>query len=224
LHQPKSGHSVSKSYVAYTLRDHQLELLRMRREIRSRKPANYPKNRAWAMDLTSVDQKPILGILDQGTRVRVALELLSTRRSIDILIVLLIAIRDFGNPKTVKTDNERIFCSWLFRVECCRRPLHLAPSSVHLLPRTFFRFPQGLRWRLEATSTQTAEPPRREGRILPVAPSSSQEPSKVSDCSRTSVAARMTVDATVNSLRRAGEILPAGTFPQRVKTARACFM
>ena len=64
--------------------------------------------------MTFVDnRRPILGVVDHGTRACVALRELRTKGSIAILRALLDAIERFGMPKTIRTDNEVVFCSRL---------------------------------------------------------------------------------------------------------------
>lgn len=73
----------------------------------------------WALDLTYVsaaDQKrPIFGFVDHGTRACLVLRTLTTKSSIVLLRALLDVMERFGKPKTLRTDNEPIFTSRLFR-------------------------------------------------------------------------------------------------------------
>jgi len=75
-----------------------------------------PKNLIWGLDLTFVDQQPILGLIDHGTRACLSLTALRTKATIDILRAVLGAIEQFGKPKAIRTDNESMFTSRLFRL------------------------------------------------------------------------------------------------------------
>ena len=58
----------------------------------------------------------MLGIIDHGSRACLALRELSTRHSVDILRILFEIVAAHGVPKQLRTDNESIFTSWIFRV------------------------------------------------------------------------------------------------------------
>jgi len=78
-----------------------------------------PKNRIWGLDLTFVSQhgqqRTILGIVDHGTRACLALRNVPSKASIEILRALLNVIECFGKPKAIRTDNDAVFTSKLFR-------------------------------------------------------------------------------------------------------------
>jgi putative transposase len=111
--------TVGKSFVANVVPESQHEILIARRRIRSRKPRAMPPNLAWALDLTFLPEgeKPpaVLGIVDHGTRLCVAMCHLERRTSIAVLRVLLDAIEHLGRPRVLRTDNEALFTSRLFR-------------------------------------------------------------------------------------------------------------
>jgi putative transposase len=107
------GETVGKTYVAYTLKRHALEILRLRTRIKNRPRRQGPRALTFAMDITFVDQLPILGILDHGTRGLLAVRLLQRRSTVAILRALLDVIEEFGQPKFLRTDNERGFTSYL---------------------------------------------------------------------------------------------------------------
>lgn len=110
---------VSKSWVAVLLRDEKYRVEVVRKQIRSRRPPILPRNRIWALDLTFVPMgtgtKIALGIIDHGTRACIALQLLPSKHSWVILRELANAVRRYGRPATVRTDNEVVFTSRLFR-------------------------------------------------------------------------------------------------------------
>lgn len=113
--------SVSKSYVAYTLRHRQYEIAAARRKIRSRSATTGPVNRTWALDLTGKqdihgNQHAILGLIDHGSRRLLELGSLPNKSAWTLLGHLLLAIGRYGRPQALRSDNERIFTNRLFRV------------------------------------------------------------------------------------------------------------
>jgi transposase InsO family protein len=116
----QQGMSVSRSYAAYTVRNHLYEILRYRRAMRQRKPGRSQPNRSWAIDLTGKQDASgkihaILGILDQGTRRILCLSATPSKCSWSLLGYIFLAIGRFDKPKSLRTDNESVFKSRLFR-------------------------------------------------------------------------------------------------------------
>lgn len=112
--------SVSRSYVAYTIRKHQYDILQYRRAVKHRKPRRFQSNLSWAMDLTGKQDASgkvhsILGILDQGTRRVLCLCSVSSKCSWSLLGYLFLAVGRYGKPRSLKSDNEAVFKSILFR-------------------------------------------------------------------------------------------------------------
>ena len=121
LHAARHRTTVSKSWVAVTVRKHRLEIEERRREWKRRTPRPMPINRVLGMDLTGkMDSAgvvhPILAIVDHGSRLAVSLRALPDKATIAILRALLDAIEQFGKPRSVRTDNEAVFTSRLFRL------------------------------------------------------------------------------------------------------------
>ena len=58
----------------------------------------------------------MLGILDHGTRASLSLAALVRKTSFTLLGHLFLAIGTFGKPQTVRTDNEAVLTSTLFRL------------------------------------------------------------------------------------------------------------
>jgi len=119
-HHVATGFSVSKSYVATILRNHQSEILNLRKVWRRKTPRRMSKNRIWGVDLTGVMNSEntvtnIFGIIDHGTRKCISLKSLQNKASITLLKILIEAMERNGKPKAVRTDNESIFTSRLFR-------------------------------------------------------------------------------------------------------------
>ncbi len=120
LHAARHATTVSKTWVADTVRKRRLEIEERRREWKRRVPPAMATNRVWGIDLTGKadfagEVHPVLGILDHGSRFAVALRALPDKGSIAILRALLDAIERYGKPRAVRTDNEAVFTSRLFR-------------------------------------------------------------------------------------------------------------
>lgn len=121
IHVEKSGMTVSKSYCANQIKKHQYDIQVLRRQIKHKKPKPIANNIIWAMDLTTVtasdkNQHKVFGIIDHGSRSCLSLQHLSTVTSLTLLQILLNTIKLYGKPKSIRTDNERIFTSKLFRL------------------------------------------------------------------------------------------------------------
>lgn len=111
--------TVGKTYVADTLRKYHYEVALLRRKIQNAKPKAVPKNLIWAMDLTgkaTLDGKTsmILAILEHGSRAVLALEAVRSKSSWVMVSNLVTAIRRYGKPGIIRTDNEAIFTSRVF--------------------------------------------------------------------------------------------------------------
>ena len=120
IHVEISGMTVSKSYCANQIKKHLYEIQVIRRKLKRKKPTSLAKNIVWGTDITTVTdankyQNKIIGIIDHGSRNCLSLQHLPTTTSITILGALLNAIELYGKPKCLRTDNERIFTSRLFR-------------------------------------------------------------------------------------------------------------
>lgn len=76
-------------------------------------------------------QQPLLGILDHGNRRMLTLRALGDRSPIIILRLLLDAIEHYGKPKSVRTDNEAIFTSWVFAFALQWLGIHHQRTQLH---------------------------------------------------------------------------------------------
>ena len=115
-----TGVSVGKTYVSGVIRAHWYEIMVMRREIKHRQPKPTLLNLVWAMDLTGKgdtnnQNHGIIALLDHGSRANLCLQALQDKTSITLLRCLLDAIEFYGKPKFLRTDNEAVFTSRLFR-------------------------------------------------------------------------------------------------------------
>ena len=117
------GHraSVRKSWVAQILSAHAGEIAQMRRERKRRKAFFIPVAHTWALDLTLL-QSPyghtftVLGIIDAGSRKLLHLDLSPGKCAFALLGHLFIAISRHGLPAVIRTDNEAMFASAIWRV------------------------------------------------------------------------------------------------------------
>lgn len=113
--------TVGKSYVADMIRNHRYEIEVLRRQIKNVKPRALPRNLVWAMDLTGKTDitgrtHVLLGLLECGSRVALVLAALAEKSSWALLGHLFLAIDRYGKPRMIKTDNEAVFTSKVFRL------------------------------------------------------------------------------------------------------------
>jgi putative transposase len=111
---------VGKTYVSDVIRKHRYEIRVLRKKLKHRRPRPMPLNRVWAMDLTGKQDScgqmhNILGIVEHGSRASLSLKALGDKTSITLLRHLLDAVERYGKPKFLRTDNEAVFTSRLFR-------------------------------------------------------------------------------------------------------------
>jgi len=112
--------TVSKSWVHETIKKHQYEILILRKKLKNKKPRPTHINRIWAMDLTgkhdlSKNNLQILGIVDHGSRANLYLNAIQSKASIHLLKIILDTVEKHGRPEAIRTDNECVFTSKLFR-------------------------------------------------------------------------------------------------------------
>lgn len=112
--------TVSKSTVAHIVKHHQYQLECLIREIRNKQPHPAKVNATWGLDLTFKSDNcaklhSIFGIIDHGSRLVVCLTTLINKRSWTLLGHLCLAIGCYGKPSALRTDNEIIFNSFVFR-------------------------------------------------------------------------------------------------------------
>ena len=128
--------SVSKSHVATLIKKHQYEILEARRKIKQRVPPATPANYCWQMDLTGKQDvvggtHNILGIIDAGTRACLVMKAVQTKATIVLLRILLNAIEQHGKPANIRTDNEAVFASRLFRLAMRLLNIRHETSELH---------------------------------------------------------------------------------------------
>lgn len=113
--------TVGKSYVACTLKKHHYLILEARRKLKHRVPRRIPRNRVWGCDLlTKTDRhgQPhlALAILDHASRACLRLQRLSDKSSWTVLHELVHAVKRYGRPQFLRTDNEAVLVSRVFRL------------------------------------------------------------------------------------------------------------
>lgn len=111
---------VSKTYVADTCRKHQYRILEARRKLKHRIPRPISRNRVWGCDLlvkTDRNGQPhlALAILDHASRACLRLQWLSEKSSWTLLQELIQTVKQYGRPQFVRTDNDAVLVSRLFR-------------------------------------------------------------------------------------------------------------
>lgn len=113
--------TLGKTFVAEAIRAHCHEILALRRQIRNARPRRLPRNLVRAADLTgktTLDARThaILAILEHASRAVLRLEALESKSSWALIARLACAIRRYGKPHALRTDNERVFTSRTFRL------------------------------------------------------------------------------------------------------------
>jgi putative transposase len=121
LHAVRRAMTVSKSFVSYTLRNHRYEIEILRRQLKHHPPRPVAKNHTWAIDMTGKGDTvgtvhTILGIEDHGSRALLTLQLLTHRNAWSLLGHVFLAIGQFGKPRVLRSDNDAVFRSRVFRM------------------------------------------------------------------------------------------------------------
>jgi transposase InsO family protein len=113
--------TVGKTFVSQVVRDHQYEIQVVRRKIRRAKPRPVPRNLIWGLDLTGKTDTEgkthsLLGIVEHRSRAALDLRALRDKTTVTLLRSLLDVIERYGTPKILRTDNEAVFTSLVFRL------------------------------------------------------------------------------------------------------------
>lgn len=112
--------TVCKTYVVDTCRKQQYQILHARRTLKHRVPRPMSCNRIWGCDLlVKTDQHGhphlALAILDHASRACLRLQRLSDKSSWRLLQELVQAVKQYGRPQFLRTDNEAVLVSRWFR-------------------------------------------------------------------------------------------------------------
>ena len=65
--------TVSKSYVYNIIKANNYEIIKQRKELKNRVPKPIPKNLIWSMDLSTIKEQQIFGLIDNGSRALISL-------------------------------------------------------------------------------------------------------------------------------------------------------
>jgi putative transposase len=110
--------SVSKSFVSALIRAQRYAAVQesQRTYVAKREPIQT----TWGMDLTGLplvdgSSVAVFGVIDHGSRAILSLSPVVRRNSLVLLGKLLIAMGSYGLPRSVRTDNEAVFKSWVFK-------------------------------------------------------------------------------------------------------------
>lgn len=107
--------TVGKTFVATAIRNHLYEIQVVRRDIKSKPAHNIPFNKVWGIDLTFINEQPILGIVEHHSRKCLSLKSLKNKSSITILRGLLNILEHHPKPTFIRSDNEICFNSKLIK-------------------------------------------------------------------------------------------------------------
>ena len=112
--------TVSKTYVADMCRQHQYLIYEARRKLKHRIPRPIPRNRIWGCDLlTKTDRRGqphlALAIVDHASRACLRLQQVPDKSSMRLLQELVQAVKQYGRPQYLRTDNESVLTSRWFR-------------------------------------------------------------------------------------------------------------
>ncbi|MBA5689968.1 integrase core domain-containing protein [Rugamonas apoptosis] len=112
--------TVGKTWVAQVVCAHRYEIADLRRRYKRRVPPPVRSNATWGLDYTGKTDTtntvyPVIGIIDHGSRLALALRPLRQRTAVATLKALLLTVETFGTPGTIRTDNDAVFTSRLFR-------------------------------------------------------------------------------------------------------------
>lgn len=117
--------TVGKTYVACTFQKHHSLIMEARRKLKHRRPRPIPRNRIWGCDLlTKTDRQGqphlALAILDHASRACLRLQRLPDKSSWTLLKHLIEAVKRYGRPQFLRTDNEAVLVSRVFRLGLAR--------------------------------------------------------------------------------------------------------
>ena len=108
--------TVSKSHVYNVVKENSYEIIKQRKKFKNKIPRKIENNRIWSIDLTTIKEQQILGVIDGGSRALLKLQYLKNKSTINIIRVLLNAIELYGKPKIIRSDNESVFTSKLMNM------------------------------------------------------------------------------------------------------------
>ena len=128
--------TVGKTYVSNIIRQYYYEIQILRKHIKNAKPQSIPKNLVWALDLTGKttlggQTRMIIGIIEHASRAALTLEALHRKSSWTLVSKLVAAIKRYGKPKVIRTDNEVIFTSRAFKLALSLLGIRHQKTNLH---------------------------------------------------------------------------------------------
>jgi putative transposase len=112
--------TVSKSFVADLLRAQRYAVIQARHKTSTYTVRRETIQTTWGMDITGLplvngSSVPVFGIIDHGSRAILTLTPVATYNSLILLGHLLLAMGSYGKPRAVRSDNDAVFKTALFR-------------------------------------------------------------------------------------------------------------
>jgi len=112
--------TVGHSWVAEHIKAHAAEIAERRKAMRRHPPRFFAVGHTWALDLSFlVDAQgftfAMLGIIDHGSRRLLCLKQLPCKCTLALLGHLFLTMARCGVPAVIRTDNESMFASMLWR-------------------------------------------------------------------------------------------------------------
>ena len=88
---------------------------------KNNKKPDWVVNKIWGIDLTgkhdsNKSNQHILGIVDHGSRFNIVLKYIDNKSSKRLLFEIYLAVKEYGRPEYIRTDNDIIFKSKLFKL------------------------------------------------------------------------------------------------------------
>ena len=114
------GETASKTFVAELIKNYHYRVAQVGAHCKHRVPPPLPINDTWGMDATGKGDEAgtvhaIVAIIDHGSRLALALHPLRKRDAAVMLGIVITAIAQFGKPHCIRTDNDGVFRSRIFR-------------------------------------------------------------------------------------------------------------
>lgn len=120
IHAHARGETVSKTFVAELIRKYHYRAQQVGMHCKHRVPPFLPINDTWGLDKTGKHDESgathaIVALIDHGSRRALALHPLREGDASALLAVVMTAVALFGKPRCIRTDNESVFGSQVFR-------------------------------------------------------------------------------------------------------------
>ena len=111
--------TVCGNTVRTWLRKYASEMETVRTATRNRVPRHVPRNHCWGIDATGKAEPSgrvyfIFGIIDHGTRLVIELLRMEDETAPALLRQTLLAVKRYGKPRWIRTDNAPVFRSAVF--------------------------------------------------------------------------------------------------------------